>query len=69
MICVLCFNDIEHQKDIDGNVFWKIGHNARPIKAGRCCGKCNIKYVIPERLAGIIDAEMEEYVMIKNGVE
>ena len=28
----------------------KFGHNAEPINNGRCCGTCNHKYVIPERM-------------------
>jgi hypothetical protein len=32
-------------KDIDG-----YGNNAEPYKRGRCCNRCNKKYVIPHRI-------------------
>lgn len=44
MKCCLCGKEIE----IVGT--WKKGNNARPLKAGRCCGKCNITKVIPARI-------------------
>lgn len=40
MKCVLCYKKI---KD-------KYGHNADPIKSGRCCSRCNYILVIPFRL-------------------
>ena len=47
MKCCLCGKDIE----IRGT--WKEGHNAEPIKKGRCCGICNETKVIPIRLKNI----------------
>jgi len=29
------------------------GHNAEPVKAGRCCELCNDTYVIPARLKAL----------------
>ena len=37
--CVIC-----------GRVIFGYGNNAEPIKKGRCCNPCNIRYVIPKRL-------------------
>ena len=67
MICCICDKEIEHMKTEDGEVYWKIGHNARPGKAGRCCTKCNIKVVIPERLEGILEMEKERDLEVKHG--
>ena len=67
MICCICDKEIEHMKTEDGEVYWKIGHNARPVKAGRCCTKCNIKVVIPERLEGILEMEKERDLEVKHG--
>lgn len=39
MKCVIC------GKEIQG-----YGNNAIPLKKGRCCDDCNIKYVIPKRI-------------------
>tara|TARA_R100001377_G_C3079732_1_gene71977 strand:- start:248 stop:406 length:159 start_codon:yes stop_codon:yes gene_type:complete len=42
--------EIDSQKDENGKVFWKGGHNAFPLKDGRCCTKCNKEKVIPARI-------------------
>jgi len=39
LVCVIC------GAKIDG-----LGHNAVPVKDGRCCDTCNTTRVIPERL-------------------
>lgn len=44
MKCCLCRKEIE----VVGT--WKEGNNAQPLKEGRCCDKCDITKVIPERL-------------------
>jgi hypothetical protein len=44
MKCCLCGNKIE----VKGN--WKCGHNAQPLKPGRCCCHCNSTKVIPVRI-------------------
>ena len=38
--CCLCGNQIED----------KYGHNAEPLKSGRCCADCNQTKVIPARM-------------------
>jgi hypothetical protein len=30
---------------------WRGGHNAEPVKSGRCCDLCNDMIVIPTRMA------------------
>jgi hypothetical protein len=40
--CVLC-----------GDGYAGHGHNAQPLKDGRCCEGCNIEKVIPERVRAI----------------
>ena len=40
MKCVIC-----------GKRMSGMGHNAEPLKSGRCCSKCNEKEVLPYRLA------------------
>lgn len=44
MKCCLCKEEI----DVQGN--WTEGHNAQPLKDGRCCTNCNATKVIPERI-------------------
>ena len=36
------------------------GHNAQPVKDARCCDICNDIYVIPYRLALIMDKRKTE---------
>lgn len=36
---------------ICGKEFEGFGHNAEPVKIGRCCDKCNYTNVIPARFA------------------
>ena len=45
-ICVLC------NEKIDDN---DMGHNAEPIKTGRCCIGCNTTKVIPARLKALTE--------------
>ena len=49
MECCLCKKDIDIQVFFNGNT-WKEGHNAQPLKDGRCCSNCNSTKVIPARL-------------------
>ena len=30
---------------------WDLGHNAEPVREGRCCDSCNSGIVLPARLA------------------
>ena len=52
MDCVLCDNYIK----TDPESGWDDGHNAEPLKKGRCCDDCNWRVVIPARLD-----ELQEY--------
>ena len=45
MKCCICGRKIEIK-----NKNWDKGHNAQPVKSGRCCDDCNFKVVIPARL-------------------
>ena len=45
MECVICKNEIEMQPN-----GWSEGHNAEPIKDGRCCDECNYTVVLPSRM-------------------
>ena len=50
MKCVICSGEI--QKDpITG---WDLGHNAEPVKAGRCCDDCNSIIVLPARITQLL---------------
>ncbi len=31
----------------------RTSHNAAPVKKGRCCQECNIKFVIPKRIENL----------------
>lgn len=50
MHCCICGKPIDVQYDLDGKMIWDKGHNALPVKDGRCCSECNINKVVPERL-------------------
>ena len=45
MECVICKGEIEETE-----YGWKHGHNAEPVKDGRCCSRCNWELVIPTRI-------------------
>ena len=45
MKCCICNKEIEKQP-----TGWDKGHNAMPVKKGRCCRFCNYSVVLPERL-------------------
>ena len=44
-ICIICTKKIE----VDANG-WEHGHNAWPVKEGRCCEGCNTDLVMMARL-------------------
>ena len=46
--CVICGLKIDIITS--GDFEWQDGHNAEPIKEGRCCTECNNSVVIPTRL-------------------
>jgi len=35
--------------EICGVQLFRDGHNAMPVKEGRCCDSCNIMVIVPER--------------------
>lgn len=51
MECCLCHHKIEpHIHPSTGKPYWTQGHNALPVKDGRCCDNCNQFVVFPARL-------------------
>jgi hypothetical protein len=44
MLCVICNEIIK--TEING---WDRGHNAEPVKSGRCCSACKKGVVIPKQ--------------------
>ena len=49
----VAFDNDENEKQvccICGEEYEGYGNNAEPYKEGRCCDKCNMKFVIPDRL-------------------
>jgi hypothetical protein len=56
--CCICDETI---KEVDS-------HNAYPVKEGRCCGLCNLEYVIPKRMGMIVlDFEITQQKGNENG--
>lgn len=45
--CVICKKPIDIQPS-----GWAGGHNAEPVKSGRCCTQCQQDIVLPLRIAG-----------------
>ena len=45
LICAICKNRITDDP---------FGHNAEPVKKGKCCGRCNNMTVIPTRLNNLL---------------
>lgn len=56
--CCICGDKIEPEYDLSGNPFWFGGHNAEPVKFGRCCELCNQYEVIPTRIARLFRKEI-----------
>lgn len=50
MKCVICNEEVDLHKKSNGEVYWDQGHNAEPVREGRCCDACNAAIVIPTRL-------------------
>jgi len=55
MICSICSNEIEPQRKPSGEIYWEHGHNAAPVKEGRCCSWCNDTLVVPLRIKTYFD--------------
>ena len=54
MECCICHGKIEtHIHPSTGKPYWTQGHNAVPVKDGRCCDNCNQFVVLPTRLKHI----------------
>ena len=54
-VCCICNGPIDDHMTPEGKVYWTDGHNALPIKDGRCCTPCNALVIsarIKEALRG-----------------
>jgi len=40
-VCCICNGPIDPHTTPEGEVYWTHGHNALPVKNGRCCTACN----------------------------
>jgi hypothetical protein len=47
--CIICGDRI----DVQPMSGWADGHNAEPVRKGRCCTMCNDLVVIPFRIAQV----------------
>jgi hypothetical protein len=47
--CIICGDKI----DVQPLTGWADGHNAEPVRKGRCCSMCNDLVVIPFRIAQV----------------
>ena len=50
MKCCICKEEIDIQYSETGEVVWDQGHNAEPVRDGRCCSTCNFTIVLAARL-------------------
>ena len=55
MLCAICGNPIEVQPN-----GWAKGHNAKPVRVGRCCKKCNYEVVLPARMGAPYDISITQ---------
>tara|TARA_Y100000310_G_C20672167_1_gene810860 strand:- start:1130 stop:1291 length:162 start_codon:yes stop_codon:yes gene_type:complete len=53
MKCCICKGEIENKG------YWDKGNNALPVKDGRCCDKCNMTVVLPERFKKVSNEKTE----------
>jgi len=65
MNCIICTDTINPQP-ITG---WDKGHNAEPIKEGRCCEDCNSSIVVPARFSGLVHYEQALSLIKENNIE
>lgn len=57
-VCCICGKPFDDER--------MMGNNAEPYQIGRCCNKCNKKYVIPSRLFSIeLGGKMKELFRLK----
>ena len=48
-VCCICNGPIDPHTTPEGKVYWTHGHNALPVKDGRCCTDCNNYTVLTAR--------------------
>jgi len=54
LVCCICHNDIEPDRDKNGEIYYHGGNNPSPISdEGWCCNSCNQTIVTPARMAEI----------------
>tara|TARA_R100000656_G_scaffold29775_3_gene26101 strand:- start:11 stop:424 length:414 start_codon:yes stop_codon:yes gene_type:complete len=59
--CCICDEKIDAMVSPDtGKEIWIKGHNALPVKDGRCCSDCNNKIVVPLRIMGTISSKVQK---------
>jgi len=59
--CCICGEKIDAMVNPDtGKEIWTKGHNALPVKDGRCCSDCNNKIVVPLRIIKSINGKVHE---------
>ena len=58
--CCICGGIVEAHTKPNGEVYWSGGHNALPVKDGRCCDMCNTLVVIPARIKTMLGAGNEK---------
>ena len=59
--CCICGEKIDAMVNPDtGKEIWTKGHNAEPVKEGRCCSDCNNKVVVPLRIMKSISSKVQE---------
>ena len=59
--CCICDEKIDAMVNPDtGKEIWTKGHNALPVKDGRCCSDCNNKIVVPLRIMGTISSKVQK---------
>ena len=59
--CCICGKKIDAMVSPDtGKEIWTKGHNALPVKDGRCCSDCNNKVVVPLRIMKSISSKVQE---------
>ena len=63
MKCCICGDTIDIQYNELGHVVWDQGHNAEPVKDGRCCSTCNYTIVLAVRLQKVKRARSNKRVV------
>ena len=59
--CCICGKKIDALvSSKTGEEVWTKGHNAKPVKDGRCCSDCNNKIVLPLRIMNSISNKVQE---------